>query len=117
MPSKLLPTKKAFFRKVTKGFLEGEAGKPAREALPYSKMTTEDLANIDVVTTLKSVAELERLAFVPPDQFALPSLDGVPSAALGALFPDFAAAQEGAALLTYSAIVTRSGYTSLGKTP
>lgn len=29
--------------------------------------------------------------------FSMPSLDGVPSAALGALFPDFAAAQEGAA--------------------
>jgi arylsulfatase len=56
------PEQKAFFRKVTKGILEGVAGKPARETIPYSKVTTETLADLDVVTTQKSVAELERLA-------------------------------------------------------
>ena len=53
---------KTFFRSVTKGILEGEAGGKAREVLPYSKMTTEDLAELDVVTAKKSVAEMERLA-------------------------------------------------------
>jgi arylsulfatase A-like enzyme len=56
------PEQKKFFRDSTKGFMEGEAGGKAREALPYSRMTTEDLANMDVVTTQKSVAELERLS-------------------------------------------------------
>jgi len=53
---------KAFFQKVTKGILEGTAGSPARDAIPYSKVTTETLADLDVVTAQKSVAEMERLA-------------------------------------------------------
>ena len=53
---------RAFFRAVTKGILEGEAGGTVREAIPYNKLTTDDLANLDVVTAQKSVAELDRLS-------------------------------------------------------
>jgi arylsulfatase A-like enzyme len=56
------PEQKAFFRAATKGILEGEAGGKAREAIPYSKLTTDDLANLDVVTAQKSVAEMDRLS-------------------------------------------------------
>ena len=90
---------KQFFRRVTKGFLEGEAGGKAREAIPYSKMTTEDLANIDVVTTQKSVAELERLAkagkpffmsinFAANHQPNLPSKDFVGASAVKSKYGD-----------------------------
>ncbi|WP_068315858.1 arylsulfatase [Polycladidibacter hongkongensis] len=53
---------RAFFRKITTGVLEGEAGGKTKEVLTAANMTVEDLANLDAVTQQKSIAELERLA-------------------------------------------------------
>ena len=93
------PEQKAYFRRVTKGFLEGVAGKPAVEAIPYDKITTEVLSEIDVVTTRKSVAEMERLAkagkpflmsinFAANHQPNLPSKDFVGKSAVKTKYGD-----------------------------
>lgn len=53
---------RAFFKKVTTGVFEGEAGSPAKEVLTIGEMTTADLSKLDDVGARKAVAELERLA-------------------------------------------------------
>jgi arylsulfatase len=53
---------RAFFKKVTTGVFEGEAGSPAKEVLTIKDMTTADLSKLDEVGAQKAVAELERLA-------------------------------------------------------
>lgn len=56
------PAQRKFFLDSTIGILEGVAGGKAKEVLSMKDMTPEDLANLDVVTQQKSVAELERLS-------------------------------------------------------
>jgi arylsulfatase len=53
------PEMLAFFQKVTKGILEGEAGAPAREV---SKVTPENIAELDVMMTKTSLEYLEKYA-------------------------------------------------------
>ena len=53
---------RAFFKTVTAGVFEGEAGSPAKEVLTIKDMTTADLSKLDEVGAQNAVAELERLA-------------------------------------------------------
>ena len=53
------PETREFFRKVTKGILEGEAGKPVREV---SKVTEENISKLDVMMTKTSLEYLEKYA-------------------------------------------------------
>lgn len=51
-----------FFLDATIGILEGEAGGEVTEVLSMADMTEADLANLDILSADKAVAELERLA-------------------------------------------------------
>lgn len=53
------PKLRAFFEKATTGLLEGEAGGPAREV---AKITNDNIAEIDAITTKVSIEHLEKLA-------------------------------------------------------
>ncbi len=53
------PELREAFTKITTGILEGEAGKPAREV---AKVTDENIAEIDVMTTTASLEYLEKFA-------------------------------------------------------
>lgn len=53
------PKIRAYFKKVTTGLLEGEAGKPVREV---AKITDDNIAEIDVITTKTSLEYLEKFA-------------------------------------------------------
>jgi arylsulfatase A-like enzyme len=53
------PELRAYFKKVTKGILEGEAGKPVREV---SKVTEENISQLDVMMTKTTLEYLEKLA-------------------------------------------------------
>ncbi|TYA58907.1 arylsulfatase [Formosa maritima] len=50
------PEMAAFFQKVTKGILEGEAGKPVRE---ISKVTTENLPELDMMMTENVLKQMD----------------------------------------------------------
>lgn len=50
------PKLRAFFKKVTTGLLEGEAGKPVRE---YAKITSENIAELDVEMTKTVLTKLD----------------------------------------------------------
>ncbi|PWK19993.1 arylsulfatase [Xanthomarina spongicola] len=50
------PEMAAFFQKVTKGILEGEAGKPVREV---SKVTTENIAELDMNMTENVLKQMD----------------------------------------------------------
>ncbi|MFL0352497.1 arylsulfatase [Xanthomarina sp. GH4-25] len=50
------PEMAAFFQKVTKGILEGEAGKPVRE---ISKVTTENIAELDMNMTENVLKQMD----------------------------------------------------------
>ena len=53
------PELRAYFKKVTTGILEGEAGKPARNVGP---ITNENIAELDVMMTKTSLEYLEKYA-------------------------------------------------------
>ncbi len=55
MPSKM----KEYYKKVTTGVLEGEAGKPARELY---KITNDNIAELDMVMTAQALKDLEDYA-------------------------------------------------------
>jgi len=55
----MTPDQKAFFQKITTGILEGEAGSPAKE---ISKVTEENIAELDVMMTKKVLAQMETYA-------------------------------------------------------
>ncbi|MGI9520828.1 MAG: arylsulfatase [Hyphomicrobiaceae bacterium] len=58
----MTPAQRKFFLDSTVGILEGAAGEKAVEVLGMKELTTDQLANLDVVTAQKAVVELERLA-------------------------------------------------------
>ena len=53
------PSLREFFKKVTTGLLEGEAGEPARET---AKITNDNIAELDVEMTKTSIEYLEKYA-------------------------------------------------------
>ena len=55
MPPKVLE----YYKKVTKGIVEGETGKPVREV---SKVTNDNMAELDVMMTKTSIEYIERYA-------------------------------------------------------
>ncbi|HEX5155086.1 MAG TPA: arylsulfatase [Parafilimonas sp.] len=55
----MTPEMLAFFQKVTKGVLEGEAGKPAREV---SKVTEDNIAELDMMMTDNVIKQLDDYA-------------------------------------------------------